>query len=265
MQLNETLAAFLIGLLAGAALAAIITAFVYGAWAKSHLGKRRSGSHGRASEHDIGSLVHEICQPITAIVNYTQGSVRRMRASTPNLPAVFDAIERIGVQANRAAELVHDLQTLLRRSEAQLGPLNINTLLQHIVQTTHGAKSNGGTPISLDLANDLPPVHADPNQIQQAVLELVRCRLSAHSDNGQRHKLVLRTSMLDAKAIEISIVGGGDDDQPLVSEALSSPPTERSLRMSRGIIENHGGKLWITGERGLAPTYRFTLPVAESH
>jgi signal transduction histidine kinase len=125
--------------------------------------------------------------------------------------------------------------------------------------------------VSTDLADSLPPVTGDRNQLQQVLLNLMINGCDAMEGLSPAGQLLVRTKRNTDGNVEISVADRGVGIPPADLERIFEPfVTTKSqglglgLPICRSIVEGHGGRLWATnnGDRGV--TLHCELPVLAS-
>lgn len=118
------------------------------------------------------------------------------------------------------------------------------------------------------IAPNLPPVLADPLQIQQVILNLVRNAVDAIGDSeGVRTITVAASAIQDVVEITVQDTGPGlapDVLGQLLHPFFTTKPDGLGLGLpiSQSIVEAHGGRLWATANPGPGVAFHFTLPIA---
>jgi two-component system sensor kinase FixL len=212
-------------------------------------------------------IAHEINQPLTAIANYAQACRRIMGAENANLDQIAPTLEKIGIQAQRAGEVIRRLRAFFKKSKSEHIRSDLNDLIRDSVDLNHADTRVLDHPVILELDGDLAPVSVDPVQIQQVVLNLLRNALDAMEDKpGQ--PVIISTSQYDDDFLEIVVKDHGDGIDEETALSLFNPffSTKKSgmgmgLPISQSIVNSHGGSLWYQpNEPGSA--FHFVLPVA---
>jgi C4-dicarboxylate-specific signal transduction histidine kinase len=211
-------------------------------------------------------IAHEINQPLTAIASYAQACGRMLESSSGSNGQLRTAISRIGEQAVRAGEVIRRLRSLVRRHEIRRVPCDMNTLVHEVASLVAGDAALHGLGIRLDLARSLPGVVADPVQIQQVVLNLVRNGLDAMRESRSDPSVIIRTSAAD-DSVTVAVVDHGAGISDETARSLFQPffTTKESgmgmgLPISRSILIAHGGRMWFTRNPGNGTTFHFSLP-----
>jgi signal transduction histidine kinase len=123
--------------------------------------------------------------------------------------------------------------------------------------------------VRLDLAATPQKVMADPIQLQQVLLNLVRNAIEAVQElEMPRRTVTLHTTTTAAGDAEVSVSDLGPGVDPAIRERLfdaffTTKPegTGLGLAISRSIIENHGGRLAQRPNQPVGSCFFFTLPV----
>jgi len=130
--------------------------------------------------------------------------------------------------------------------------------------------------VRTELADDLPRVSGDRIQLQQVLLNLIRNGIEAMSAmEDKRCVMVIRgqRSELDgnpALLVTVQDFGCGflEEDAHRLFEAFYTTKPRgmgMGLRISRSIVEAHGGRLWATSRPGTGATFLFALPVLDGN
>ena len=149
--------------------------------------------------------------------------------------------------------------------------MDVNGVIHDAVALLQAEIGEQGAPVRLELADALPPVLADPIQIQQVVLNLARNGIEAiNASSSPLQSLTLHTSMQGDDAVEVAVRDSGQGIPAEVLEQAFNPffTTKASglglgLSISRSIVEAHGGRLSATPEGGRGTVFRFYLPVCQ--
>ncbi len=212
-------------------------------------------------------LAHEINQPLAAIVNYTRGAQRRLRAGTMQTPALLAALEEISALGLRAGGIIRRMRDFVRKQTPIYEWIDLNTLVRDIGSLTEPEARQHAVIITYDLAPDVPPVRADRIQIEQVVLNLMRNAIEAmeRTDVGEK-ALTVTTRAPAVNAVEVAISDTGVGLTPEQLEGAFEPffttkphGLGLGLGISRSIVEAHGGRLWATAAVPHGTTFRFRL------
>jgi signal transduction histidine kinase len=216
------------------------------------------------------SLAHELNQPLHAAKNYARGSIRRLLKSAERDEEVMTALERIGQEADRAAEILRRVRDFVQKTGPSVSAISVNDLVREAVVINNLELKQTRAKIVCDLAADIPPVNADPIQIEQVVVNLARNGLeSMHELPEDERVLNIGTRRCDAETIEVFVrdrgKGIGEQEMKRIFEPFFTTKPEgmgMGLAISRSIIQSHDGRLWVSANDDRGCTFHFTLPVA---
>jgi two-component system sensor kinase FixL len=219
-------------------------------------------------------IAHEINQPLTAISMYAQSGVRMLEAGIPKPERLREALEKLTAQSLRAGAVIDRIQRLVRRQETLFESVQLNELINDILRLAESDARVNDIQINLELANNLPTVNADPIQIQQVVLNLLRNGIDAMRSVDCRNGSVvtLTTKLHDRNTIAVSVADTGTGVATDFASELFTPfaTTKHNgmgmgLSICRSIIEAHGGHLGYRNNPDCGATFFFHLPVGHSH
>src|SRR5699024_3557598 len=127
---------------------------------------------------------HEVNQPLTAITNYSRVSKRMMSAEHPNLNLLQETLDKIEAQSHRASEIIRRIRRFMKKPATGKDVLSVAALLEDTRQFAEvDARNNDGS-IELLIPEDVPDIVADPIQVQQVALNLIRNALEASREIG---------------------------------------------------------------------------------
>ncbi len=215
-------------------------------------------------------LAHEINQPLSAIATYSQACQRILRQPEPDVADVSAALEQINAQALRAGEVIRRLRNFVKNREVKREPVDCGRLLEDLRTLAETDARLHNVNLHIEAEEDLPAVHADPIQLQQVVLNLVRNAIDAVADCPEgRREVRLRASRAPEGEIEITVADRGSGLAPQAAEHLFNPffttkasGTGLGLAISRSIVRAHGGRLWHTPNHEFGAKFHFTLPAS---
>ena len=215
-------------------------------------------------------LAHEINQPLAAIATYAQACQRFVRSPHRDDADVLEALEQISVQALRAGEVIRRLRNFVKNREVKREPVDCNRLLDDLRTLAETDARLHNVRLRIDAEPGLPTVHADPIQLQQVVLNLVRNAIDAMSETPETNReVLLSTRRVSDGEIEIVVADQGIGLAPEAAENLfnaffttKAGGTGLGLAISRSIVRAHGGRLWHTPNEGNGARFHFTLPAS---
>jgi PAS domain S-box-containing protein len=213
------------------------------------------------------ALAHELNQPLASLVNYSQACRRLLAAMPVESAELREAMERIAVNAERAGAILRNMRELLARRAPERRPMCVNEAVRNAARLSAAAARAQRAKLQLLLEEALPPVAADPVQIEQVVLNLVSNGLDAIRDGGgERREVVISTALGPAPGeVEVRVrdTGRGVPEPARLFEPFHTTKPGglgMGLCICRSIVEAHRGRLdALASESGAL--FRFTLPV----
>ena len=212
------------------------------------------------------TLAHEMNQPLSAIANYLQGSLRLLeRLDQPNARKVSDALGEATKLTLRAGEIIRRLREFVARGELERRPENINKLVEEASALALVGAREQGVKTVFYWDTNVRPVLVEKVQVQQVLLNLIRNAIEA-MQNSERKELLVKTGLSEHGMIEVSVADTGcgiakEIEPRLFQPFVTSKPAGMGvgLSISRRIIEAHGGELWAEPNPGGGTLFRFTL------
>lgn len=215
------------------------------------------------------SIAHEVNQPLAAIVTNGHAGLRWLNAHPPDPAETRAAIERIIRDANRAGAVITRIRRFLQRGEVQSSALSLETVINDVLGLMQPEAQMRQVKLHYPTEGTLPPVVGDRVQIEQVLINLIMNGLEALNHPGQDdRRLQICTSYHDAHHARLEVMDNGPGMDPSIQERLfeAFQTTKQNsmgmgLAISRSIIENHAGRLWVSqNASGPGVTFGFTLP-----
>ena len=214
----------------------------------------------------IAGVAHELNNPLTAVMGYAQ----LLQASSADEQMRHD-LDRISIQAQRAAKIVQNLLTFARQHKADRQRVAINDIVERVIDLRAYQLQVDNVRVVLDLDEDPLETVADGNQLQQVMLNLLN---NAHDAiRSVRDKGEIRISTRHkGHTILISCADDGPGLAPEVRRHLFEPfyttkdvgqGTGLGLSICYGIISEHRGKIWAESTEGGGTVFHVELPVVQ--
>ncbi len=228
------------------------------------------------------SVAHELNQPLTAITNYCNGMVTRVKAETITQDDLVAALQKTAKQAERAGQIIRRIRAFVKRSEPQRQPAQARQIVDDAVELAGFELRRRNVAIHTYVAQRLPTIMVDPILIEQVLLNLMKNAAeaidSAQLPPPRRHielRVVPKHSAEEGGVIEFSVTDMGPGLQDEVAErlyeAFFSTKAEGlgiGLSLCRTIIESHQGRMraqnLYNGNQAVGCRFSFTVPVEVS-
>ena len=145
----------------------------------------------------------------------------------------------------------------------------MNEIIEETISFVDREAQRKSVSLRTELAVGLPLVGGDRVQLQQVVLNLMMNAIEAMTSVDTEPKsLVIRSALLNQPEVLISVADTGPGVDPAHAGRLFAPffstkpqGTGMGLRISRSIIEAHGGRLWSEKNEPRGAVFQFLLPI----
>jgi PAS domain S-box-containing protein len=219
------------------------------------------------------SLAHEVNQPIAAAVTDANTCLRWLMRDPPDLGEARQAASRIIKDSTRAAEIISRVRQLFKKGIPQRELVDINEVILEMVVLLRSEAARYSISVRTELAPDLPHVTGDRVQLQQVLMNLMTNGMDAMKDVDGTCELIIRSQQAEDGQLMVSISDTGAGLPPQQADQIfnaffTTKPqgTGMGLRISRSIVESHGGRLWAADNAPRGASFHLTLPIkAEAH
>src|SRR5271163_158900 len=217
------------------------------------------------------SLAHEISQPISGAMTNANVGLRKLASDNPNLDEVRGAFARIVRDAQRAVEIIGRIRSQFEKGAPNRVSLNMNEVIPETVALLRDQAMRYGISVRTELAVALPQIIGDRVQLQQVAMNLIVNSIEAMRDVDGIREMLIKSQRAENDRILVSVSDTGIGFPPQLAEQIFDPfftskphGTGMGLRISRSIIESHGGRLWAVGTTGRGATFHMSLPAARN-
>jgi signal transduction histidine kinase len=213
------------------------------------------------------TLAHELNQPLAAIVNYLNGSLRLLdQAGGPG--QVERALQAARTQAEHASAVISRVREFVRAREPKRNAQDIATIASTVLELLRLEAERQQLRIDVLLAPSLPPVYADHVMVEQVLLNLVKNAIEAMREvPAAKRELRIEGRVNLDDEVEVRVCDRGQGLNTTQQDQLFSPffTTKNDglgigLAICRSIIEYHKGRLFFEPRDGGGSVFGFTLP-----
>ena len=213
------------------------------------------------------SIAHEVNQPIGAAITNAEAALRWLRAASPDLDEVRQALERIVRDGRRAGDVIARIRAMTRKAPQPRTRFDLNEAIREVIAITRSDVQRQGVALHVELARDLATVVGDRVQIQQVVLNLIVNAVEAMRglDEGPRElRVITRPHDADGALVAVRDLGPGLDPEAIerLFDAFYTTKPDgmgMGLAICRSIVEAHGGRLWANANEPRGAIFQFTL------
>jgi signal transduction histidine kinase len=224
----------------------------------------------RSRDEMVGVVSHDLRNPVAAVKMLSR---TLLQPNENGGPQARESIALISQAAEQMDALIRDLLDVNRLDAGGLTispmPVDPSVLLTDSLQTLRPLVEEKGIGLDLQIETALPKVAADRERIQQTLSNLVGNAIK-FSPAGSKIAVVARR---DDQNVIISVVDNGKgiaaEQLPRVFDRYwQSSRTDRQgaglgLAIAKGIVEAHGGRIWIESRPDEGTIASFTLPLAQ--
>ncbi|MCX7241233.1 MAG: PAS domain S-box protein [Burkholderiales bacterium] len=223
------------------------------------------------------SVAHELNQPLTAINNYCNGMVSRIKAQQITEVELLGALDKTARQAQRAGQIIQRIRAFVKRSEPNRTLSEVAVLVTEAVELAEIELRRFNVRLNHYVAARLPTLMVDPILIEQVLINLLRNAAESIELAGRAaperivELRVLPRTVDDKLAVEFSVRDTGKGLSPEVMarlyEAFYSTKTDGmgiGLSLCRSIVESHLGRITAeniyNGDQMVGCRFSFWIP-----
>jgi PAS domain S-box-containing protein len=227
------------------------------------------------------SVAHELNQPLTAINNYCNGMVSRIKGKQINEEDLLAALDKTAHQAQRAGQIIQRIRSFVKRSEPNRSLSDIALIVAEAVELAEIELRRRNVRLSHYVAARLPKIMVDPILIEQVLVNLLKNAAESieHARRpASRRSVELRVipkQVDEQPVIEFSVLDSGQGLAPEVMdrlyEAFFSTKVEGmgiGLNLCRTIVESHQGRMQAeniyNGAEVAGCRFSFWIPVSSA-
>jgi signal transduction histidine kinase len=190
-----------------------------------------------------------------------------LASDAPNIEEARAAAMRIVKDAKRAAEIISRIRLLFKKGTSQREPVDVNEVIREMIVLLRSEAMQNSISVRTELAEDLPQVMADRVQLQQVLMNLMINSIEALKDVDGTRELAIKSQRAENEQLLVSVSDTGIGLPPRQTDQIfnaffTTKPhgTGMGLRISRSIVESHGGRLWAADNSPRGAIFYLTLP-----
>jgi two-component system NtrC family sensor kinase len=211
----------------------------------------------------ISGVAHELNNPLTAILGYSQ----LLSSSEFVNERGADYVGKLYKQARRTHRIVNNLLSFSRQQKPERLPVRINQVIEDTLALREYDLRVNNIHIHRDLAGNLPLTGADAHQLQQVFLNILNNAVDAILERSDRGDIRVRTWQSEGRIVaEFVDSGPGIQDthrvfDPFYTTKAVGKGTGLGLSICYGIITEHGGEITVDNAPGQGASVTVALPV----
>jgi two-component system NtrC family sensor kinase len=193
----------------------------------------------------ISGVAHELNNPLTAILGYSQ----LLQSGDATTPRGSDYVAKLHKQAQRTHHIVQSLLSFARQHKPERSSIHVNQIIEDTLLLREYDLRRNNIRVHREFAANLPPIGGDFHQLQQVVLNILNNAVDAVNETGNAGEIWIRTRHIDnSLQIEITDTGKGLKDpnrifDPFYTTKPVGKGTGLGLSICYGIVKEHGGEI----------------------
>ena len=187
-----------------------------------------------------------------------------------------ESLEIISRSISLSQNLIEDLSSLSRiesgRLQLNCESMNVGEVIKNAVQEMMGFAIRKELRMEIQVGKDVPMIEADKNALMRVLTNLIHNAVKFTSERGKIRVEAKKAGKLVQVSVSDNGIGIAKEEVPklfqkfyqvrsAVSEEFKG--TGLGLSICKGLIEAHGGKIWVESELGKGATFCFTIPIKQ--
>jgi two-component system sensor kinase FixL len=212
------------------------------------------------------TLAHELNQPLTAAANYMAGTKRILEKLGPEFADILrDGVGGAEKQLLLAGNIIRRMRDMIADRSAKFEEAKLSEIVGDALSLLAMTKRHPNTSVTVHFDPDADLVSADPVQIQQVLINLIRNANDA-MEGQSAPEIFIATSRHGDDEIRLCVTDKGNGIPPSIGDLFSTFSTSKQnglgigLSISRTIVEAHGGRIWVDKTDRDGTAICFTLP-----
>jgi PAS domain S-box-containing protein len=211
----------------------------------------------------ISGVAHELNNPLTAILGYSQ----LLKSDELSATRGTDYLEKLHRQAQRTHHIVQSLLSFARQRKPQRTPVNLHQILEDTLILREYDLRLSKINVHREYDRNLPVTSADFNQLQQVFLNILNNSMDAIQETGGPGEIWIRTEATGGNLrVEITDSGPGVQNphrifDPFYTTKAVGKGTGLGLSICYGIVKEHCGEIEVKNSPPHGATFTVTLPL----
>jgi signal transduction histidine kinase len=216
------------------------------------------------------SIAHEIRQPLTAIIAFTQAALLYLKRNPPDVEPAISTLDEVVETSHRTDQIFDNMRALFGRAEVTKQPVDMNELLLEVLRNLESDLVRHNIITRVELTSPLPPVNGSKSQLQEVFINLAYNAMEAMASTAGQRLLKFGTESHGktvSVVVEDSGPGFGNVEPASTFEAfVTTKPLGMGLGLAicRQIIDRHVGRISASQKSPHGAVFRIDLPAASA-
>jgi two-component system sensor kinase FixL len=156
-------------------------------------------------------IVHEVKQPLAAIINYTQASLNFLKTENYDRVKFAGIIQKVQMQALRTSEIIQKMRDFIKSHAMQSIKADVNALITAVSILCAAQLNDNHINLVSELENNLPMIDVDHIQIEQVIINLVRNSADALQSipEATPRQITVHSQLTPNNELQISVKDNG--------------------------------------------------------
>ncbi|MFQ6024268.1 MAG: ATP-binding protein [Acidiferrobacterales bacterium] len=208
-------------------------------------------------------IAHEVKNPLAGILGHAQLCLRKVKEDDP----LHNYITIIEHETRRCTEIITNLMKFARQEKMEYEPIDLNEVVKHAMAIVDHQLSINDLKVQLNLADNLPEITGNANQLQQVLMNFAINAQQALE--GRPGTVRITSSKQDSGQVLLVFADNGPGIPEDIREKIFEPffttkaagkGTGLGLSVTYGIIKDHKGEIRIESEIGKGTAFIMTFP-----
>ncbi|MDD3272202.1 MAG: PAS domain S-box protein [Syntrophomonadaceae bacterium] len=220
-------------------------------------------------------IVHEIAQPLNSIKVLVDGMLYYYDRNY-QIPSseVFEKLEEISVELHRINEIIRHMRSFAKiNANPRLEPCNLNDSIIRTLKLLGRQLAAHDIKVSTNLHPDLPQIYANPNRLDEIIINLLANAIQELDKVGYKHREISCSTWQDKNFVILEVSDNAAGIEESVLDSIFEPfITTKSVRQGMGlglsvvhtIVTRLGGQISACNRDGSGATFTVKFPVLES-
>jgi len=213
-------------------------------------------------------IAHEVNQPLTAVTSYVQACINLINRDSFDRKQLIEVMQKTSDQALKAGQIIHRLRDLIKGKKIHQSMSDLNNLAYNAIEICASHIKELDINLQLQFCERIPLVFADPIQIEQVILNLLKNSIDSLTNVNYKKVIKIQTGLLEDNVVEFRICDNGPGVNEQSSDKLfnhfyttKSSGMGMGLSICRSIIEAHEGEINFKTNPEKGITFYFSLPI----